>query len=231
MYTSWISHLVAVMAGVLLWQAVGNKPGEAAAGRDSESNRVVSRDPAEAEVLLRLGALQVENQPPLSSGDEVKESEPKEPETKVEKSAGQYLLERRAKDQVETAKELEAMLKRSEDFQKVEDLRVPLMEALTQEDRSNTGVAIFIEWYRRDPVAAMNELAARPSWSRGVLSKQEMVLYLTPEVLLNQLNARNRSSDFRQAVIESLAKRWVITDDLRSLSAAYDMLGGIKADA
>lgn len=96
---------------------------------------------------------------------------------------------------------------------------MPLMEALTQEDRSNTAIAIFIEWHRRDPVAAMNEIAARPSWSRGVLSKLEMVLYLTPDVLLNQLNARNRSSDFKEAVIETLAVHWVNTDELRSLSA------------
>lgn len=80
---------------------------------DNESNRMVARDPAEAEVLLRLGALQVENQPPLSPGEEEKESEPKERETKVKNSFGQYLLEMRAKGQVETAKELEAMLKRS----------------------------------------------------------------------------------------------------------------------
>ena len=225
MRMSWISHLLAVVAGVLIWQAIWKRPDNATVSPYSESNQVVSRDPAEAEVLLRLGALQVQNDPPASSVEEVKEPEPK-----VEQSFSQYLLEMRSEDQADAAKELKAMLKRSEEFRMVEDLRVPLMEALTKGDPSKAGVAIFIEWYRRDPVAAMNELAARPSWSRDVLSEQAMVLHLTPDALLDQLSARNRSSDFREAIIESLAEYWVDTDDLRSLSAAYDKVGGIKAD-
>ena len=226
---SWISHLLAVVVGVLIWQAVGKKSVKAPESPDDSSKRVVSRDPAEAEVRLRLGALQAENNRPISSLDLPKEPLPKEAE--VKKSVSQHLLEMRAEDQADTAKELEAMLKRSEDFRKVEDLRVPLIEALTQGDQTHTAVAIFIEWYRRDPVMAMNELAARPSWSSDVLSEQAMVLHLTPDMLLDQLNARNRSSDFREAIIDSLAEHWVATDDLRSLSAAYDKLGGNKADA
>ncbi|MGC4014459.1 MAG: hypothetical protein QM755_08100 [Luteolibacter sp.] len=105
------------------------------------------------------------------------------------------------------------------------------MEALTQTEGDEASKAIFIEWYRRDPVAAMNELAARPNWSRTVLLEGAIIQHLTPEVLLAELGARNRSANFRKTLLESVARHWLNRNDLRGLAAAYDKLGNPHADA
>jgi hypothetical protein len=51
-----VSHLLAAVVGVAVWQVVVKKPHKHQAIQDIPSHAKSARDPAEAEVLLRLAA-------------------------------------------------------------------------------------------------------------------------------------------------------------------------------
>lgn len=231
--STWVTHLLALLAGVGIYQgfrthAPGGKPPETMA----QAGPAVAKSPAETEVMQRLAdSREAERRRLEESAKEESAREDAPPGPVVTVSLAQRLLEIRKTEIPEHREELEALVKRAKDYEKIADLRVPLKEAMLGNEDRDAAIAIFIEWHRRDPAAAFDELAARTKWSNTVLRNSAMMMFLKPEEILAQMDARNRSADFREMMVNELASHLVNTDDLQGLSSYYAKLDPAWAEA
>ncbi len=135
------------------------------------------------------------------------------------------LAESKRKDQAVLAE----LLGRSGAFRNVPDLRVPLADALITDDSFpndsfTEAAAIFLEWHRRDPRQAFDEMARRPVWLKTFIFHDELFLHLSLEEVAGQLSVRHRPADFQNTLLDGLGKRLAHAGDLAGLVSTMAML-------
>lgn len=125
---------------------------------------------------------------------------------------------------------LAEMLARSTAYRDTLDLHSPLTDSLLAEDEMAEAAAIFLEWHRRDPLHAFDELARRPSLQAIFTEQDPLFLHFSVEELVTQFSL-GRPENLRTMILDGLGKRLGTGDDLAGLAAAMSMLDAASRDA
>ncbi len=206
------THLgAAVLGGIVWWFAVG-------ADRPRTAGAPAAVTAASSPSSRATAALQSR----MAEEDESRKERGEGPGRSIRQRALEDIAQRSGNER-EKAERFAKLSSLADTYRNTEDLRGVLATALAGNDTDNSE-AIFLEWHRRDPAGAFDQLALLSGWMEALDGETAMALAFGKDELVAELAKPSRSDAFADVLMDLAGWNWGEADDLASLVKCHGSL-------
>ncbi len=205
------THSGAVALGLACWWGFAGGPADSAPAAQANPASASRIPNARETIQARLKASEEKSQKWKFNADQ-----------KV-RDAALEVIAKGPERQRENEARLAELRSLADTYRNTADLHGVLEDALVAGE-DDSSIAIFLEWHRRDPEAAFDELTKLSGWGDTVLAEDAVALAVETEGLLAQLVREDRPYSLWGPISELCGRSMGETDQLEALADAYAKL-------